>query len=67
MKDFILIAVIAVVNKTLNICQNDESSVMLIQLIEDDLFFSMIMNLIEVAGLNNSDMQIFIIRNKKLF
>ena len=40
---------------------------MLIQLIEDDPFSSIIMNLIEVAELNDLNMQIFIIRNKKLF
>ena len=67
MRDLVLIAVIAIVNKTLDICQNDRSSIMLIQLIEGDLFSLIIMNLIEVAGINDSDTQIFIIRNKKLF
>ena len=67
MKDFISVAVIAVVNKMFNICQNGESSVMLIQLIKGDSFSLMIVNSVEVAGLNDSDMQIFIIRNKKLF
>ena len=40
---------------------------MLIQLIEDDVFFLIIINLIEVAELNDLGIQIFIIRNKKLF
>ena len=39
---------------------------MLIQLVEDSLFFFMIVDLIEVAGFDDSDTQIFIIRNKKL-
>ena len=40
---------------------------MLIQLIEGNLFSFMIVNLIEVAGLNDLSIQIFIVRNKKLF
>ena len=40
---------------------------MLIQLIKDDLFSLIIVNLIEVAEFNNLNTQIFIIRNKKLF
>ena len=66
-EDLVSVAVIAVINKMLNICQDGGPSVMLIQLIEDDLFFLIIMNLIEVAELNDLNMQIFIIRNKKLF
>ena len=40
---------------------------MLIQLIEDDLFSFIIVNSVKVIELNNSDIQIFIIKNKKLF
>ena len=50
-----------------DICQNGEPLVILIQLIEGDLFSLIIVDLIGVAGLNDSDTQIFIIRNKKLF
>ena len=60
-EDFVSVAVIAVADKTLNICQNDESSVMLIQLIKGDSFFLMIVNSVEVTELNDSDIQIFII------
>ena len=66
-ENFISIAVIAIADKTLNIYQDDGSSIMLIQLIEDDLFSLIIINSIEVAELNDSDIQILIIRNKKLF
>ena len=67
MGNLILVAIIAVADKTFNICQNDRPSVMLIQLIEGNLLFPIIMNSVEVAGLNNLNTQIFIIRNKKLF
>ena len=40
---------------------------MLIQLIENSPFSSMIMDSVEVAELNNLNMQIFMIKNKKLF
>ena len=40
---------------------------MLIQLIKDGLFSSIIVNLIEMTEFNDSDIQIFIIKNKKLF
>ena len=40
---------------------------MLIQLIEDSLFSFIIVDLIKVIKLNDLSMQIFIIRNKKLF
>ena len=65
--DLVSITVITIADKTLNIHQDGEPSVMLIQLIKNDLFFFMIVNSVEVAELNNSDTQIFIIRNKKLF
>ena len=67
MGDFVLIAVITVVNKTFNIYQNDRLSVILIQLIKSDSFSLIIVNLIEVTELNDLDTQIFIVRNKKLF
>ena len=67
MKNFILITVIVITDKMFNICQNDEPSVMLIQLIESDLFFLIIVNSVEVTEFNDLDTQIFIIRNKKLF
>ena len=40
---------------------------MLIQLIKNGLFFFIIVNSVKVAGFNDLDTQIFIVRNKKLF
>ena len=67
MRDFILVAVIAVTDKIFNIYQDDEPSVMLIQLIKNNLFSFIIVNSVEMAKLNDLNTQIFIIRNKKLF